>query len=53
MLGVGISVPLTDFIARCERGAPSALVAPRTAAESVRLARIEIDSAREGVEKPV
>ena len=51
--GDGYLHELTDFIARCERGTPSALVAPRTAAESVRLARIEIDSAREGVEKPV
>lgn len=51
--GDGYLHELTDFVARCETGTPSAVVSPRIAAESVRLARLEIESAREGVQKPV
>lgn len=42
---------LVDFVGRCERGEPSSVVSPRVAAESVRIARLEIASANEGVEK--
>ena len=51
--GDGYHHELADFIERCESGEPSVRVSPRTAAESVRLACIEIESAREGVEKTV
>ncbi len=51
--GDGYGNELADFVARCLNGSPSDLVSPRTAAESVRLARIEIESARSSTEQPV
>lgn len=51
--GDGYGHELADFVKRCESGTPSEVVSPRVAAESVRLARIEIESAREGVQKQV
>ena len=49
--GDGYQHELADFISRCESGIPSPIVSPRVAAESIRLARLEIDSASEHVEK--
>lgn len=49
--GDGYFHELADFVDRCRRGEPSELVSPRAAAESVRLARLEIASAREGAQK--
>ena len=49
--GDGYYHELADFTARCERGVPADSVSPRAAAESVRLARLEISSASEGIEK--
>jgi predicted dehydrogenase len=49
--GDGYYHELADFVDRCEKGVPSALVSPAVAAESVRLANLEIASAAEGVEK--
>jgi predicted dehydrogenase len=49
--GDGYYHELKDFVERCEKGEPSELVSPAVAAESVRLATLEIASAAEGVEK--
>jgi predicted dehydrogenase len=51
--GDGYQHELADFVARCSSGTPTEIVSPRVAAESVRLARIEIESAREGAQKTV
>lgn len=49
--GDGYGHELVDFVARCESGVPSERVSPQEAAQSVRLARTEIESAREGIQK--
>lgn len=46
--GDGYKLELSDFVSRCASGIPSEIVSPHIAAESVRLARIEIESARKG-----
>ena len=48
--GDGYRNELLDFVSRCESGMTSEIVSPRVAAESVRLTRAEIQSAREGRE---
>lgn len=48
--GDGYYHELVDFVDRCGTGTPSTIVSPRVAAESVRLAKLEIESAAKGQE---
>ena len=48
--GDGYHFEIIDFLERCESGEMSEDVSPSVAAESVRLARLEIQSAHEGRE---
>lgn len=51
--GDGYYHELVDFVGRCEAGTPTDIVSPTVAAESVRVALLEIASANEGSVKAV